>query len=139
MRRPALCLAVLACSLAACGGPSDDEQVRDTLERYEQATAKRDVQTICDELLSPEIAAKVAREGLPCEVALKTGLEDVKAPTLRVEKVQVNGDQALARVRSEAAGQAPSTDTIRLIRIGETWRIAALARPQPQPPTPAGP
>jgi hypothetical protein len=39
----------------------------------------------------------------------------------------VTGDAATADVRTSAAGQEPSRDTLRLARVDGTWRIASLA------------
>ena len=128
---PALLVALL---LAACGGESDADRVRDTVERFGAASARHDYQQICDELISPQLAAKVEEIGLPCELAFKRGLEDVRKPKLTVRGVQVRKNRALATVHSTAAGQKPSDDVVELVKEDGQWRISALARPQPQPP-----
>lgn len=128
MRRSALALASLA-TLGGCGGddkPSAEEQVRATVERFGAASAKKDYQAICDDLITPALTRGVEEVGLPCELAFQRGLGDVRAPTLEVLDVTVRGDRATARVASTAEGQAPSTDVLRLNRVGEGWRIAAL-------------
>ena len=130
MRRPLLVFAAalaVAGSLAACG-ESDDEQVRAVVERFADAGAKQDYQRICDELITPALSQKVEQIGLPCEVALKKGFEDVQDPRLTVGTVSVDGDRATAGVRSSAAGEAPSQDTLELVRVGDGWRIASLGR-----------
>ncbi len=140
MRRPlAFAVALILGSLAGCGAKSDSEQVRDTLKRYQDAVAKRDVQTLCDALLAPAIVAKLAEAELPCELTLKHALAGVHAPQLEVRRVQVDGIQALAHVHSTARGERPSDDTIRLVKVAGGWRVAALSLPQPQPPAPVGP
>ncbi len=128
---PAL-LAVLV--VASCGGDSDTDQVRDAVERFGAASARHDYQQICDDLISPELAANVEEIGVPCEIAFKRGLEDVRRPKLTVRKVQVRKNRALATVHSTAAGQEPSDDVVELVKKDGRWRISALARPQPQPP-----
>ena len=110
-------------------GPDDDEQVRETLDRYAVATRDKDYQTICDELYARDLVDRVRAAGLPCEVALRTGLEDRQNPRLEVQGVEVSGDQALARVRSTAAGEVPSVDTVRLIKEDGDWRVASLTEP----------
>jgi hypothetical protein len=40
--------------------------------------------------------------------------------------VTVDGTTATAQVRSSAAGQEPSEDTVDLIKVGDAWRIASL-------------
>ena len=119
---------VLACPLAAgCGrGQSDDEQVRATLDAFAQATARRDWRRICDEVLARRLLDRLRAAGVGCEVALSTGLEGVRQPRLEIGAVTVRGDAASARVRTRAANQNESTDTVELAREGEGWRIVAL-------------
>ena len=64
--------------------------------------------------------------GLPCEDALEKGFEGVRDPQLSVGAISVNGAGATAQVRSSAAGQAPSEDTVELVRVDDGWRIASL-------------
>jgi hypothetical protein len=114
-----------AALLAACG--SDDEaDVRATLSAFGDATAEKDYQRLCDELLSPELIEQVRRVNLPCEVALRTGFEDVERPRIEVRSVKIDGDTASAEVRSTAANQEPSIDTVRLVKVDGKWRIASL-------------
>ena len=114
--------------LAGCGGgPSDTEQVHATVEAFGKATAAKDYQTLCDDLLSAKLIEKLESVGLPCEVALKQGLGDVQAPTLTVGEIKVDGDAATAQVNSTAQGQAPSKDVLKLQRVNGKWRIASLS------------
>ena len=124
-----LACAALAAGLAACGGEDDEGQVRDVLDRFAAATAQKDYQELCDDLLSPELVEQVRSVNLPCEVALRTGLEDVRRPTLRVRRIEISGKTARATVLSGAANQRPSEDEIRLVKQGDEWRIASLATP----------
>ena len=123
-----LLAAVLASAvlLAACGG-DDESEVRDTLNAFADATAKKDYQRLCDDLLSPELIEQVRRVNLPCEVALRTGFEDVEQPRIEVRSVKIDGDTATARVRSTAKNQEPSEDTVKLVKVDGDWRIASLA------------
>jgi hypothetical protein len=124
---------VVVLGAMGCGrdsGPSTSNppaQVRAVVERFGQATARKDYQTICDTLLARALVRKVEALGLPCEVALQRGLGDVRAPMLEVRQVVVRGDRALASVHSEAAGQAPSDDAIEVVKEDGDWRIASLA------------
>jgi hypothetical protein len=129
--------ATLAIAVAAAGcGSSNEQQVRDTLKRYEQATARQDYDALCNKVLARALIDRLAQVGLPCDQALRIGLGGVRNPKLQVLKIKVTGVLALALVRSSAGGQQASTDTIRLTKNGDTWRISSLSGAQP--PAPAG-
>lgn len=137
VRRPSwlLLAVVLAGATAACGRePSDTDRVRDAVEGFGTATREKDVQAICDEFLSRRLVVQVEEAGLPCEVAWQRALSAAQAPSLAIRTVAVREDRALVGVRSTAANQKPSDDVLELVREGGDWRIAALAKPQPQPP-----
>jgi hypothetical protein len=127
VRRPLAALAVAATALAGCGdGPSDEQQVRTAVQAFSDATAAKDYQRLCTRLLAPALVEKIKQAGLPCEVALKQGLGDVKDPKLTIGRIAVDGESATADIRTSAAGQAPSRDTLKLTKVGSTWRIASL-------------
>jgi hypothetical protein len=125
--RPLL-LVLATCALAGCGesGPSDEQQIRSALAELERATAAHDYGALCDRVLAPELIKTVSRIGLTCELAMQKGFEDVEDPHLTVGAVAVQGDSATAEVRSSAAGQAPSEDTVKLVRLDGGWRILSL-------------
>lgn len=124
-----IAILVVGAVLVLRPAPNDREEVSETLERYAEATRDKDYQTICDELYAEDLVERVRAAGLPCEVALRTGLEDRQNPRLEVLGVEVNDDQALARVRSTAGGEVPSTDLVRLVKEDGEWRIASLSEP----------
>jgi hypothetical protein len=127
VRRPLVALALAAAALAGCGGgPSDEEQVRTVVQAFSDATAAKDYQRMCDELLAPKLVEKIKQVGLPCELALRRGLGEVRNPKLLLGRVTVKGDSATADVRTSAAGQKPSHDTLKLSKVGDGWRIASL-------------
>ena len=119
---------LVGAALSACGesGPSDTEQVHSTVEAFGEATAAKDYQRLCDDVLAPQLIVKLEQVGLPCEVALKQGFEGVQAPTLTIGRIVVDGDTATAEVNSTAQGQQPSRDTLKLQRVKGKWRIASL-------------
>lgn len=141
--RAASLLAALALVVAGCGKTqSPDAQVKSVIERYATASAKHDYQAICDDLVAPVLANKVEQIGLPCELAFKRGLSAVSKPTITVGLVRIIGATAYAQIHSAAANEAPSDDTMRLVKVGGDWRIAALSARMPQavqPPPPANP
>ncbi|MDP2709733.1 MAG: hypothetical protein Q8O56_00820 [Solirubrobacteraceae bacterium] len=124
-----LAVAIVGAVVVLRPAPDQDERVRETLDRYAEATRDKDYQTICDNLYAADLVERVRAAGLPCEVALQTGLEERRNPRLEVLGIEVNGDQALARVRSTAAGEVASTDIVRLVDEAGGWRIASLTEP----------
>ena len=129
-----------AIGLAACGGdtgptPAQDRAaVRGALVKLERATAAHDYATMCDQVLARTLVQRVAGAGLPCETAVRLGLGKVHQPRLQVATIKVTGNRALAQVYSGAAHQKASTDVVQLVREGGSWRVAALAGPQPPAP-----
>jgi hypothetical protein len=128
-----LAVIVVIVALQLRGGRDDEQLVREALSRFETASAHKDYQTLCDDLFASSYVRQTASSGLPCEVALRTGLEDVRNPKLEVLSVEVNGDRAAARVRGTAAGQVPAEDVYTLIREDGDWKILP---PRPQAATP---
>jgi predicted small lipoprotein YifL len=121
---PVLVLAILA----GCGdrGPTPEQQVRTTVTDFGRATAAKDYKALCDRILAPKLIEDVTSIGLSCEAALKRGLGNVKDPHLTIGAVQINGDTASAEVRTSASGEAPSKDTLKLVKVNGTWKISSL-------------
>lgn len=130
MPRTAALLAAGAAAalLAACGGDSAEDQVRTVVTRFGTASAEKDYQQICDELIAKSLSDNVEEFGLPCELAFKQGLDPVRRPKLTIRSVEVDGDRARVAVHSTAANQPPSDDTLELRRTEGDWKITALAR-----------
>jgi len=121
---PALALLILA----GCGeqGPTAEEQVRSTVAEFGRATAAKDYGALCDRLLAPELIEEVESIGLPCERALRQGLGEVEDPRLTIGRIEIRDDEATAEVRTSAAGQEPSQDTLRLVNLDGVWKISSL-------------
>ena len=133
--------AALALLATGCGGedaPSAEEQVRATLADFGRATAAKDYGRLCTRILAPALVEQVTAIGLPCPVALRQGLGEVREPRLTVGGVRVTGDTATADISSSARGQQPSRDTVELQRVNGSWRVSSLAG-QPTAPAPEGP
>jgi hypothetical protein len=132
VRRRCIALAVPAAmlALAACGsgGPTDEQLVARAVTAFGRATAAKDYRTLCDRILAPSLIEQVSSIGLPCEKALERGLGGVRSPRLTLGAVTVDGDKATAEVRTAAANQAPSRDTLRLEKVRGAWRVASLAQ-----------
>jgi hypothetical protein len=127
VRRPIVAVLAVSGLLYGCGdGPSDTERVHDAVEAFGEASAAKDYQRLCDDLLAPKLVSDVESAGLPCELALKQGLGDVSAPKLTIGTIRVTGDSATADVQSSATGEQPSRDTLQLVRVADSWRISSL-------------
>jgi hypothetical protein len=123
-------VSLLFALLAGCGGDSGTtpkDAVRDVVNRFGTATAKKDYQAICDDLIARSLADNVEEIGLPCELAFKRGLDSVLGPKLIILSVAVRGETARVRVHSTALNQPSSDDTLRLRRIDGEWRISSLS------------
>jgi 4-aminobutyrate aminotransferase-like enzyme len=121
--------AAIALLLAAgCGdeGPTPEEEVRSAVAAFGRATAAKDYQALCDRILSSTLIEQVREIGLPCEVALRQGLGEVQDPQLTIGRVRVDGERATVEVRTSAAGEEPSRDTVELVNEDGTWKIASL-------------
>jgi Putative lumazine-binding len=127
VRRLLVALLLAAAPVAACGGgPTEEQRVRDTVDAFGKATAAKDYDKLCKQLLAPKLLEQVRQAGLPCEVALSKSLASVKDPKLSIGQIKVTGAAATADVRTSAAGEQPSRDTLKLTKIDGRWRIASL-------------
>ena len=132
--KPGLIALLLAAALAGCSsGGTDDEPrpvegagkgVADAIARLEAATRERDYEAICDDLFTS--SARRRAGGEDCSELLRSTAGDVRAPSLRVLSIRIEGDRAQARVRTRAQGQDAIEETIELVREGGGYRISAL-------------
>ena len=120
--------AIVLLVLAGCGdsGPTPEQQVRSAVTEFGRATAAKDYQALCDRLLAPSLVEEVEAIGLPCEVAMRQGLGRVREPRLTIGRIDVREDRASAEVRTSAAGEEPSQDTLELVNVDGTWKISSL-------------
>jgi hypothetical protein len=129
-----IALIVATLMLAACGKERPTEAVRHSVEDFGKAVADHDYQELCDHLLAGNLIATLEEHGIPCELALKTGLGEAKNPKIAIKTVAVRGDRALVSVHSTAANQPPSDDTLSLVKEHGDWKVSSLAQPQPEAP-----
>jgi hypothetical protein len=121
-------LAPAGCSLGGNDEPKPvsgvPKEIVATVERLERSVAQRDYETICDELFTGR--ARQRAGGDECVTQMRSAAEDVKRPTLKIERIEVNADRATVDVATKAEGQARVTDTLELRHIGDRWLIEAL-------------
>jgi putative lumazine-binding protein len=125
---------VAALTLVACGKERPAQAVRNSVQHFGKDVAAQDYTDLCKNVLADNLISALEASGVPCELALKTGLSNAKNPKLEIKTIAVNGDRALVSVHSTASNQPPSDDTLSLIKQHGKWKISSLARPQPQPP-----
>ena len=123
-------LAVAGMALAGCGDsqPSDEDQVKATLDDYYTAFANGDAESACADMASDvqqQFAKRSGTEDCPSAILKARTRPDTRAYTARfkdaqVVKVIVAGDRATARVKAIGV-----TQTIPLRREGKEWKIDA--------------
>ena len=77
-------------------------------------------------MLAPKLVEEVERVGLPVRGRAAPGPGRGALAELTIGRIDVNGDNATAEVRTAAAGELPSRDKLELVRFGDGWRIASL-------------
>jgi hypothetical protein len=132
--------------VAACGGASDTDRIRQTVKLFADSTAQHDYTTLCQKVLAPELIAKLKPFNLSCEIAVRHYFGDVRNASIEIRGIRLTEKaQAIAAVQSSAAGQPPAPAQLGLVKTAAGWRIARLAnneespRPGTGPAPPAGP
>jgi hypothetical protein len=132
LRRSASLAAVTlsgALVLSGCGA-SAREQVVTKVRQYAHATAARDYRTLCTQVLAPSLLSHLRADGVPCEQAMRVGLQSVRDPSLGIGRVVVHGRTASVTTITTAVGQEASLDAIELVDTAAGWRISSLGAPQ---------
>jgi hypothetical protein len=119
-----------AYALVGCGGATPHDDVRAKVQQFATATAKRDVTTLCDQVLAPALVARLTAAGLTCQQAMRLFVSSVQNPTISVSRVTVRGSNASAVVLAGASGQKAALEKIELVQTKRGWRLASLASPQ---------
>ena len=121
-------LAPSGCSLGGDDEPKPASgaaaQVAATVDRLERAVARRDFATICNQLFTAKARERAGADD--CARQLSSAAEGVKRPRIEIQRIEVKDDEAIARVRTEAEGQALVSDELMLRREGGRWLVEAL-------------
>jgi limonene-1,2-epoxide hydrolase len=135
MRAPTVAAILTAALLpAGCGGGDDKpekppgrvQEVTDTINLFERATAHRDYDRICNDLFSEAVRRHAG--GKRCPKLLAETSADVRRPHIDILKITIDGNRAKARVRTRASGQEAVTETLQLVREDGRYRVSALSR-----------
>jgi hypothetical protein len=116
----------LALALGACGG-SDSDDVKSSLQDYNNAVAEKDAAKACDKLSD---AAKKTIGGKSCEDTLKSGFALLNAKQLdafkktEIKNVKVSGDKATATITFPKDSGVPD-QTQTLVKEDGQWRLQA--------------
>jgi hypothetical protein len=123
--RALLATLVLAVAVAGCGS-SDSDQIHATLDAFSRAVATRDAKPICDQVLAPQLVARLEAVGLTCQDAIRRFFFscNVKHPTLQVGRVTIRRNNATALVFSGASSQSPGIFALGLVKTSKGWRVA---------------
>jgi hypothetical protein len=121
-------LAPAGCSLGGDEEPKPvtgvPKEIAATVDRLEGAVARRDYETICNQLFTAR--ARERAGGDECVSQTSSAAEDVRRPSIKIERIEVKADDATVEVATQAEGQARVTDTLDLRRSGGRWLIEAV-------------
>lgn len=121
-------LAPVGCSVGGDEKPKPvtgvPKEIAATVDQLERAVARRDYETICSQLFTAQ--ARKRAGGDECVSQMSSAAEDVRRPSIKIERIEVKADAATVEVATQAEGQARVTDTLDLRRSGGRWLIEAL-------------
>jgi ketosteroid isomerase-like protein len=137
-------VAAAALAIAACGGDDDGEatdsaqrfdgekrRVAQVFEDLERATKDRDIDRICDQLISPVVVEEARKAGSDCKQGGDQRLEQeldrgggADRYDIDVEDVRVDGDRAEAEVVYRG-GARPRRERVPLVKEDDRWGVAA--------------
>jgi hypothetical protein len=125
-------LVLAALALSACGqGQSssadkftgEQQRVAQAVEDLQSAGASRDEAELCSRVLAKDLVDRLAAGTRSCTQEVERALGDADEFDLTVQSVQVSGTTATARVKDGR----DRVQTLRLVREGSDWKVAALA------------
>jgi hypothetical protein len=94
------------------------------VSQLDRATRSGDYRRICSELFTS--TARRRAGGRDCPSLLRATARGVRDPRLELVSIRVTPREALARVRTRAAGQAAIEDVLVLRREAGRYKIEAL-------------
>lgn len=122
---PIVLLAALTLGLSACGG-NDKQDAEQTVRDFVKATNQRDVNKLCDDLLTTEFIEQTtgatggkARDA--CKQQLKTAR--IQLGLRGIKSTEVKGDKATVTATIELQGRAQDRP-FALVKKDGNWRLA---------------
>jgi hypothetical protein len=123
LRRTITAMVCAAALVAATGcGETDQEQAREVVQDYVDASNEGDFETVCD-LYSESFKQELAVEDCPGFVEENTS---GAGGELSVVDVRVSGDRATADLDVTQGQEGPSRVGVTLEREDDEWRITGL-------------
>ena len=121
-----LTLTALACVAALAGvtgcGESDQEQAREIVQDYVDATNSDDYERIC-ELYSESLKEELGAADCPAFVQEQSSGAETE---LELVEVRVSGDKATADLDSVSEQEGPARLSLQLERGGDDWKISGF-------------
>ncbi len=77
---------------------------------------------VCRNLLSQRLVAELSRDGA-CEQNARAALRNSDPTKLNVQEVRIEGDVATVEALVSVPGDFERTDTVKMIREGNTWKF----------------
>jgi hypothetical protein len=119
--------------LAGCGGQSDKDKVKSTVQSYVDGLASRDGKKVCDQLsASVQTQVKQSGKAKDCPTAIasfessRAGSAVVAAfKSAKVSDITVKGDVASAKVTVKVS---TTPATVPLEKVKGDWKITAPAQ-----------
>jgi hypothetical protein len=119
---------LLAATVAGCG-TNETSAVKAKVTQFANAVASHDYETICTQVLAPQLLADVAAGGIGCEHAMRIALSSVHDARLTVGAVTVDGNRASVLTVAEALREKALLTKVELIDTANGWRISSLGNP----------
>ncbi|WP_210491231.1 nuclear transport factor 2 family protein [Patulibacter sp. SYSU D01012] len=126
-------LGATGCASTAGSSASDDKEfqgeaarVANTVHDLDDAYADQQnddtgAGNVCKTLLSKRLVAALSRDG-GCEKNAARALDDADPIGMSVQDVQIQGDVATVQAKVKLAKDEERTDTLKLVREGNTWK-----------------